>query len=172
MQLTGKQIVKQYIVTDVCEAGIQQQGVDLRVIDIKRVKDVIPGFIPKTGKTILPYTETVFPREDSVDGHKEWYLEPGYYEVTFAEGCFIPPNASLHIKSRSSLIRCGAECRSGQFDGGFKTSHMGCFLKVELPIYIDPGARIAQAIVFESYPVDKEDMYNGQWQNDQQRSTN
>jgi hypothetical protein len=46
---------------------------------------------------------------------------------------------------------------------------MGCFLHVINPIVIEVGARIAQAIVFESDPVVTDDMYNGQWQNDNQR---
>ena len=85
------------------------------------------------------------------------------------ESCSIPNNATLHYKTRSSLVRCGATVHSGQFDGGFKTENMGCFLHVINPIVIEEGARIAQALVFESYPVDNGDMYNGQWQNDNQR---
>ena len=170
MQLTGKQIVNNNIVTNVCEEGIQQQGVDLRIKDIKRVVGPA-GYIPLTGKTITPQKNALVRLETNSVKHIEWYLDPGYYEVEFLEGCDIKSNMTLHIKTRSSLIRCGAECRSGQFDAGFNTKNMGCFLKVELPIYIDPGARIAQAIVFESYPVDTEDLYNGQWQNDKQRKT-
>ena len=37
------------------------------------------------------------------------------------------------------------------------------------PIVIEAGARIAQTIVFESAPVVTDDMYNGQWQNDNQK---
>ena len=86
------------------------------------------------------------------------------------ESCDIPKDAVLNYKTRSSLVRCGAIVHSGQFDGGFNTDKMGCFLEVLQPILIERGARIAQAVVDESYPVDDDKLYNGQWQNDNQRT--
>lgn len=168
MQLTGKQIVNQNIIGGVCPEGIQQQGVDVRVMDIKRVdthNDTIVGYIPAKGKTHLPIQKDVELCQDGLF----WELVPGYYEVTFEESCKIPADCAMYFKTRSSLVRCGAEIRSGQFDGGFETEKMGAFLKVELPIRIEVGARVAQAIVTETYPVDAENLYNGQWQNDNQR---
>jgi len=165
MQLTGKQIIEQKIITDACEAGLQQQGVDLRVKEIRQVSEKASGYIPEQGKSIIP---TTFPIDLYDD--KSYVLKPGYYEVEFIEGCNVPNNTTLHIKTRSSLVRCGSQCFSGQFDGGFHTDNMGCFLHVILPISIDKGARIAQALVFESYPVDDDHMYNGQWQGDNQRN--
>ena len=164
MQLTGEQIIEQTIITGACVGGVQQQGVDLRVKNIWLVNEKASGYVPETGKTITPIKSDVGLYDD-----KTYVLKPGYYEVEFEEGCNIPANTTLHIKTRSSLVRCGSQCYSGQFDGGFKTDNMGCFLHVILPISIDKGARIAQAIVFESYPVSKEHMYNGQWQGDKQR---
>ena len=73
-----------------------------------------------------------------------------------------------YIRYRSSLVRCGAIVHSGQFDAGFKTDAMGCFLQVIRPLHIEEGARIAQAIVFESNDV--ENLYDGQWQGDKQRN--
>lgn len=168
MQLTGRQIVGNGIITGVCEEGIQQQGVDVRVIDIKQVHthgELIVGYIPAKGKTYLPLQKEVELCQDRLF----WELTPGYYEVTFEEGCKIPANCAMQFKSRSSLVRCGAEIRSGQFDGGFETEKMGAFLKVELPIRIEKGARVAQAIVTETYTVDEKDLYDGQWQGDKQR---
>lgn len=170
MQLTGKQIVEKGIIIGVCDEGIQQQGVDVRVIDIKQVdtyNDTIVGYIPANGKTYLPLQKEVELWQDGLF----WELMPGYYEVTFEEGCIIPANCAMHFKTRSSLVRCGAEIRSGQFDGGFETDKMGAFLKVELPIRIEKGARVAQAIINETYTVDEENLYNGQWQNDKQRNS-
>lgn len=170
MQLTGIRIINQGIVTNYTDADVQQQGVDLRVKEIRRVSLVNCGVIPETGKSIIPDTFFIEPHKKFPDETKEQYvLNPGYYEVEFIEGCNIPRNATLHIKTRSSLVRCGSQCYSGQFDGGFKTDNMGCFLHVILPISIDLGARIAQAIVFESDPVDDEHLYDGQWQGDKQR---
>lgn len=170
MQLTGKQIVERGILQNVCVNGIQQQGIDVRVIDIKRVDacDKLCGFIPATGKTLTPVV-TPINLQTSYDSHF-WELTPGYYEVTFEEGCQIPADCAMYFKTRSSLVRCGAEIRSGQFDGGFETDHMGAFLKVELPIKIEKGARVAQAIINETYPVEQEYLYDGQWQRDNQRN--
>lgn len=165
MQLTGAQIVEQKIITGACEAGLQQQGVDLRVKEIRQVSEKASGYIPEQGKSIIPATFPISLYDD-----KSYVLKPGYYEVEFIEGCNVPNNTTLHIKTRSSLVRCGSQCFSGQFDGGFHTDNMGCFLHVILPISIDKGARIAQAIVFESYPVETENLYNGQWQGDNQRN--
>ena len=49
------------------------------------------------------------------------------------------------------------------------TKNMGAFLHVIRPITIERGARVAQAVVNESYEVEREDLYEGQWQNDKQR---
>lgn len=165
MQLTGTNIIDKNIISNASVGGIQQQGIDLRVKDIRFVNEKSSGYVPETGKTITPPSMSLTPYDD-----KTFVLPPGYYEIEFMEGCDIPNDATLHIKTRSSLVRCGAICHSGQFDGGFKTENMGCFLHVILPISIDKGARIAQALVFESYPVKEENMYNGQWQGDNQRN--
>ena len=164
MQLTGKQIVEKGIITNYCDEGIQQQGVDVRVKSILRVNQELEGVVPKQGKTRLPGGMI-----EKVDDNTFFSLEPGYYEVEFEEACKIPSNMVLNYKTRSSLVRCGALIHSGQFDAGFETEHMGAFLHVINPIMIEKGARLAQAIVSESYPVNNEDLYNGQWQGDKQR---
>lgn len=169
MQLTGKQIVNSGIIGGYCEEGVQQQGVDVRVIEINEVQD--QGFIPKEGKTRKCKTSVVKTESLQVDDryYEGWKLSPGYYEVTFEESCNIPADAVLHYDARSSLVRCGGKIFSGQFDGGFHTDHMGAFMELTKPIIIEKGARVAQARVEESYPVDDENLYNGQWQNDKQR---
>lgn len=155
MQLTGKEILDKGIITGSCTEGLQQQGIDLRIKDIKIVTGV--GEIPSEGKTKLPF----------YDHYELGYVEPGYYEITFEEGCKIPNNCSLHLKTRSSMVRCGAIIHSGQFDAGFETDSIGAFMHVIRPIIIEKGSRVAQAIVFQSSDV--ENLYDGQWQNDKQR---
>lgn len=163
MQLTGKQIVERGIITNYdAEKAVQQQGVDVRVDEIFLVTSV--GYVPVKGKTIPAIS---IPLKYSDEG--TILLSPGYYEVTLLEGCSIPSDAVLNFRTRSSVVRCGGEVRSGQFDAGFHTDKMGCFLKVEIPFTLEKGARIAQAVVTESYPVDDESLYNGQWQGDKQR---
>lgn len=160
MQLTGKEIIDQKIIKNFCDAGVQQQGIDVRIKKVKIVEDTW-GCVPSQGKTVIPSYSDI----DPINGYFE--LEPNYYEIELEEGCEIPSNATLHYKTRSSLVRCGATVHSGQFDAGFKTDNMGCFLNVMKPIKIEVGARIAQAIVFTSSDVDN--LYDGQWQNDKQR---
>lgn len=169
MQLTGKSIVERNILIGVCNDAIQQQGVDLRINRLFKVNGL--GLVPTTGKTRIPERTEIFP-EFTIFSEEfpVFELEPGYYEVEFLEGCSIPNNAAMILKSRSSLVRCGADVRSGQFDGGFTTERMGCYLEVILPIVIGLHARIAQAIVTETEPVSDKDLYNGQFQNDKQRN--
>ena len=164
MQLTGKMIVNSGIVTGVCKKGIQQQGVDVRLARVFVLDGT--GEIPGQGDTILPKSRNLPALVGSV-----LLLQPGYYEVEFFEGCDVKSNMALNFKTRSSLVRCGAIIHSGQFDGGFKTEHMGAFLEVKRPIRIEIGARVAQAVVNLTFPVDKDSLYNGQYQNDTQRST-
>lgn len=168
MVLTGKSIVSKGIVGNVSNDSIQQQGVDLRVSRIFKVDS--GGVIPKEGKTILPTRTEVFPESLWVEENPLYNLTPGYYEVELMESCNIPKTAVLWIKGRSSVVRCGGRIDSGQFDGGFKTDNMGCYLEVINFLTIEQGARIAQAVVFESEPVDDEHLYNGQYQNDKQRN--
>lgn len=166
MQLTGKQIAERGIITNFVSEGLQQQGIDVRLDKIARIDQSQLGNVPREGKTRIPAYHEVTPQV-RYDGQMIFHLDVGYYEVTLMEACNIPNNAALHFKTRSSLVRCGSIVHSGQFDAGFHTNAMGCFLQVIHPIDIERGARIAQAIVFESAPV--ENTYDGQWQNDKQR---
>ena len=166
MQLTGKQIVKENIITNYAENAVQQQGVDVRIASLSRVDGY--GRVPKEGKTMLGTRVDIKPIMK--DGAEMFVLTPGYYEVVLMESCKIPSNCVLNYKTRSSLVRCGATVYSGQYDAGFETDAMGCFLEVRIPIRIEVGARIAQVVVNESYPVSNDDLYDGQWQHDKQRS--
>ena len=161
MQYTGKEIIEKQIITNYISESIQQQGVDVRIKDISIVDYDSVGIIPKEGKTKIPKTKKIDPKNNIYE------LQPGYYELTFEEGCNIPENATLHFKTRSSLVRCGSQIFSGQFDAGFTTSNMGAFLYCMMPIKIYKGARVAQAIIFQSNNV--KNLYNGQWQGDIQR---
>lgn len=172
MQLTGQQILDRGIIKGVeaidRESQQQQQGVDLRLGAVCMVDGM--GFIPASGKTLIPSTSDVYPEYDESYDKEVFELEPGYYEIYFMEKCNLGNNEVMQIISRSSLVRCGAQVRAGQFDAGFHTERMGAFLEVSLPITIEVGARVAQAIVSESYEVQKDDLYNGQWQGDKQRN--
>lgn len=166
MQLSSQKIIGDNIITNYCEEGIQQQGIDVRVKNIYMLDEDSCGII-RTTSSIIPKVKEMELLEESDEYY--WNLLPGYYEIQLEEGCQVPKNCTLHFKTRSSLVRSGAIVYSGQFDAGFKTQNMGCFLHVIKPIIIYKNARIAQALVFESYDVDSEYLYNGQWQGDKQR---
>ena len=168
MQLTGRQIVSRGIIENYTEEAVQQQGVDVRLKNISTLDGL--GYIPRSGKTYKPKSNLInWLKDFTGDGDQFLHLDPGYYEIEFEESCNIPKNCVLNFKTRSSLVRCGALVHSGQFDAGFHTDNMGAFLQVIRPITIERGARVAQAIVSETYEVHDEDLYNGQWQNDSQR---
>jgi deoxycytidine triphosphate deaminase len=54
------------------------------------------------------------------------------------------------------------------FDPGFETEFMGTLVYVYETIFIEKDARVAQIYFHECEPADK---YDGQWQNDKQRSS-
>ena len=87
-----------------------------------------------------------------------------------AQGCNIPEDVTLLIRQRSSLLRNGASLHSSVFDPGFATDSIGTVLTVTTQLRIEQGARICQIYGHENEPVNKEDLYNGQWQNDSQRN--
>jgi deoxycytidine triphosphate deaminase len=137
-----------------------QIGYDLSVKEIKELRGI--GRVNKD-KTILPEYD-IIPLFGENNG---WFLEPGYYEVTFWEGCKIPNNYVGLIRQRSSMLRNGSLLHSSVFDPGFETDEMGSFIAVFRPIFIEKDARIAQIYFHECTPV--EETYSGQFQNDKQR---
>lgn len=168
MNLNGKQIVEQGIVTNVTNPEcIQQVGVDLELIKVEQVFG--GGIVPKQGKTVLAKREEVIPHTvaNGQSNADVWRLEPGVYDITLAQGCKIPANQRLQIIQRSSLLRNGALLVSSMFDPGFETNNIGTILHVRVPITIEVGARIAQAYVTGVNDVDN--LYEGQWQGDKQR---
>ena len=177
MQLTGRQIIQEGIITNYCDEGIQQAGVDLRLRQVNFLVGM--GTVPKSGKTILPiYTELTWQVHNAYrsfadlneDGTiKSWTLQPGYYEIILEEGCKMPNNRAMTFVQRSSLLRCGCIIRSSQFDPGFETEHMGTFIQVFHPVTIEKGARVCQTLVMETAEVAAEDLYAGQFAFDHQR---
>jgi len=125
----------------------------------------------KIGKVLKDKTElTTYSPVDTikVDGIDGWLLYQGVYDITFNEGCKIPDNRVAFVKQRSSLYRNGAIINSPVFDPGFETQNMGTLLYVHETIFIEKDARVAQIYFHECNPADK---YDGQWQNDKQRSS-
>lgn len=181
MQLTGKEIVNENIITGYVPEAVQQQGIDLRLMEVREfghMEDSVfaknfhfdnIGYIPAEGKTKLPASRPYEMIIHPITGAKGWKLHPGYYEIIFDEGCNIPNDRVMVFITRSSGVRCGVEVVCGQFDAGFNTDHMGCFLCVYEETFIEQHARLAQTRITKSAPVDSDKIYNGQWQGDKQR---
>ena len=152
-----------------------QVGYDLSLKAVQRIGNQIgsgntlyvDGQIGKVlkDKTVL----TTYKPVDTImlEGNEGWLLHPGVYDITFNEGCKIPDNRVAFIKQRSSLYRNGAIINSPVFDPGFETQNMGTLLYVHEPLFIEINARVAQIYFHTCEPAEK---YDGQWQNDKQRS--
>jgi len=153
-----------------------QVGYDLSLKAVQKVGNKIGGGVynlskgGKIGKVLKDKTElTTYTTLDPInlDGSKGWLLYEGVYDVTFNEGCKIPDNRVAFIKQRSSLYRNGAIINSPVFDPGFETEFMGTLVYVHETIFIEINARVAQIYFHECEPAEK---YDGQWQNDKQRT--
>lgn len=145
---------------------IQQVGIDLELTVVRLINKA--GAILRE-KTELPLYEDLLPFS-TYQGVKGWLLHPGYYEVQFSQGCNIPNNVVLKIRQRSSLLRCGGEIHSSIFDPGFKTEQIGTFMLIHRTLFIEHGARIAQIYGSHCKPVEENLLYNGQFQQDKQRT--
>jgi len=181
--LNGRQIVDEGIVTflsqdeELREKQIQQVGVDLRVLSIEQARGplVVPHDHHPHCEKAMPIVSAL-PVDDDAWGYQYYDLAPGWYHVTFEEGCNIPDNLWLQIRQRSTFLRAGTLLCSSVFDPGFVTRRMGTVFHVFKPgitrVYI--GARFAQAVVHHVNPVAHEDLYGSEqkgssYQNDKQR---
>ena len=176
--LNAKQIVDEgLLLLEHTKGKPAQVGFDLSLKAVQRIGNSLansPYNVSKggkIGKVLKDKTElTTYTPVDSInlDGVSGWLLYEGVYDITFNEGCNIPDNRVAFIKQRSSLYRNGAIINSPVFDPGFKTENMGTLLYVHETIFIEQDARVAQIYFHECVSVE---MYNGQWQNDKQRSS-
>lgn len=173
--LTAKQIIEKGIVflSDEnkkkynIELKPAQAGIDLHMIscsiintfDSNNVGHIYNDNSDK--KTKIPKTKECL--KVTRDGIEEWFLEPGVYEIGFAEGCKFDSKTAGKIVHRSSLYRNGCEINSPLWDPGFHTEEMGTFLIVHNRVEIDVGARVGQMVVFET--MEEADKYEGQYQN-------
>ena len=106
----------------------------------------------------------------NLDGIRGYLLHPGVYDITFWEGCKIPSNYVGLIRQRSSMLRNGTVLHSSVFDPGFETEFMGTVMAVNVPIFVEEDARVAQIYFHTCGEVAGENLYNGQWQQDKQRN--
>ncbi len=91
MNLTGKQLVEQGIITgSIAEENVQMHGCDLNIAAISRVDGTNEtGLVPVEGKTKLAQRIGLDVRMDN-GRPPYWYLEPGAYDITCVQGCKVP----------------------------------------------------------------------------------
>ncbi len=175
--LNVKQIVDEgLLLLETTQGKPAQVGYDLSLKAVQKIGNKIGGAYnlsnnSKIGKVLKDKTEltTYTPLESiNLDGVNGWLLYEGVYDITFHEGCKIPDNRVAFIKQRSSLYRNGAIINSPVFDPGFETEFMGTLIYVYETIFIEKDARVAQIYFHECNGAE---LYNGQWQNDKQRSS-
>lgn len=173
--LNAKQIITEGLLKlDETKGKPAQVGYDLSLKSVQKIGNRIGYNMFKEGqigkvlkdKTVL----TTYTPVDTInlEGNVGWLLHDGVYDITFWEGCKLPNNKVAFIKQRSSLYRNGAIINSPVFDPGFETDNMGTLMYVHEPLFIEKDARVAQIYFHECLPAE---MYNGQWQNDKQRSS-
>ena len=173
--LNAKQILDEgLLILEHAQGKPAQVGYDITLKEVNKIGNRIGYNVFKEGrlgkvlkdKTVL--TTYTFQNTIMLEGVEGWLLHEGVYDITFNEGCKIPDNRVAFIKQRSSLYRNGAIINSPVFDPGFETQNMGTLLYVHEPIFIEKDARVAQIYFHECNGAE---LYNGQWQNDKQRSS-
>jgi deoxycytidine triphosphate deaminase len=170
--LNAKQIIDEgLLLLEHTKGKPAQVGYDLSLKSVQVIGINNGAVESRIGKVLKDRTEltTYTPKNTiKVDNIEGWLLYQGVYDITFNEGCKIPDNRVAFIKQRSSLYRNGAIINSPVFDPGFETQNMGTLLYIHETIFIERDARVAQIYFHECDPADK---YDGQWQNDKQRSS-
>jgi deoxycytidine triphosphate deaminase len=173
--LNAKQIVDEgLLLLENTKGKPAQVGYDITLKEVQKIGLKIgdntyrQGKIGKVLKDKTELTEYTPQNTIMLDGVEGWLLHEGVYDITFNEGCKLPENRVAFIKQRSSLYRNGAIINSPVFDPGFETQNMGTLLYIHETIFIEKDARVAQIYFHECNGAE---LYNGQWQNDKQRSS-
>jgi len=167
MMLNADQILEEGLITlDKNSHGKPAQvGFDLSIKAINQVG----GRVGKVLKDKTEVNQHIGIEKKMVDGKFGWLLYAGVYDVIMNEGCNIAPNRVGLIRQRSSLMRNGAMIQSSIFDPGFQTTNVGTYMFVNMPIFIEENARVAQMYFHDCTPVTEDKLYDGQFQNDKQR---
>lgn len=154
MLLNSKQIIDHFIIDKENLGKSAQVGYDLT---LKHANKIIGGEITKEKSDIKFY--------DKVRKVGNIFIfDIGVYSLTFHQGIRLPNDKTGEVRSRSSLLRCGAFIGNSIFDPGFECDEIGATLFVmNNNIKIGIKARIAQFIIHENHWTEK---YDGQYQQD------
>jgi dUTP pyrophosphatase len=161
--LNGKEAAENGWITNYDpKKAVQQHGIDLRLTRVERLEknSYNIGAVFCTHTAPGSWEEVTLKTYAEAAG-KVWLLDPGYYQVLFAEGMNVPADKMCLCIQRSGLARCGAQLHSSVYDAGYKTDRIGTFMVVHHDIIIEYNARVCQALFFEAHEVDN--LYSGQW---------
>ena len=154
MIMNPKKVAEQKLVHPCYDKQIQQNGIDLTVTSVSRIKG--EGKVWRDGGKQLPkYIE--LPNEGI------WKLNKSdAYLLQIAETITVPKDKVALVWMRSTFNRCGCLILGCVFDSGYKgkptlTMYPHCDL------FLERFARVAQILFFEA---DSDSLYDGQYQNE------
>ena len=143
------------------ETQIQMDGVDFTLKEVAHFGDE-PGVIDfDNSERKTPETIPVEPDENAF-----WSLEPGPYWITYNEIVNVPADMFGLARTRSSLLRSGAQIGTALWDSGY-SGRSGSLLVVHNPagIRLKVNARVLQ-LVFFGLDAPAEKTYAGKYQNE------
>ena len=136
------------------EFVVQQNGIDLTLASAEEIRG---GILEKDKPTIDKYTNVL-------ETPLGFVFEAGrVYSIWFQQEIKLPANLCAQIVQRSSLNRMGGMITTGLYDSGFQ-GQLGAVLRVDAPIIIEKGARVAQVIFMEA---ESASLYDGRYQKSQ-----
>lgn len=147
---------------------VGSDGVDLTLHSIRQVdtKPAVPAVLAENKKKVMHRAQYNMEPIDLVSMYEielGYILEPGIYDVTFNEGCFLKDGVSGMLYLRSTLVRNGCFGVAGWHDNNYKTDHLGMMMHVQCRTVLEHGMRIAQIILWQGAPTKGyEGTYNNQ----------
>jgi deoxycytidine triphosphate deaminase len=152
--LSGEEVAK--YVEGVGRDQIQLNGVDLTFDKVYKI--VGSGKIFK-GDVMLPDYVEVASGADGI-----YSLDRGVYLLQIREKISVPLDAVGFCLPRSSLVRMGVDIGAALWDSGY-VGYSKVLLKVDNPVLLEKGSRIAQFILITSER--KAELgYRGRYQNE------
>lgn len=143
------------------ETQIQMNGVDLTLAEVSRF-GAGPGRVDFDNRSRrIPAPDRISPDDDGV-----YRLAAGPYWVRYNEVVNIPSDAFAMGRTRSSLLRSGAQIGTALWDSGYR-GRSGSLLTVHHPdgLELVGGARIVQLIFFQlASPAER--TYSGAYQDE------
>lgn len=143
------------------ETQLQMNGIDLTLAEVGTLGRG-PGRVDFDNRTRrIPAPNLVAPAPDGV-----FRLAPGPYWVRYNETVSIPPDVFAIGRTRSSLLRSGAQIGTALWDSGYR-GRSGSLLTVHHPdgLELAANARILQ-LVFFHLPQPADRIYHGTYQNE------